>query len=109
MCFVPLQGDFSFIESRELRQSLEWDYKHCFKKLQTLSIDMDESFREGERNSLDSDRPNVWDTPPGSEWKSVTDVMYPTHIEQTYNRNIKYLNHIKEKGWKSYLRHVEIK
>jgi hypothetical protein len=101
MCllFRHKKGNFSFIKDTNTRLSIEHDYTHVLPLLRQLSFHEDRQFREGERNSLDTDRPNVWDTPPGPVWAEVSKNMFAGHYERTYNRNIKWLFIIKEKGW----------
>ena len=68
----PLEpGNFSFIKNKTLRFALEYDYIHVLPVIEDLSPRGDTHFNDGKRSTFDSDRPNVWDTPPGEEWKKV--------------------------------------
>ena len=42
---------------------------------------------------------NVWDTPPGRDWRLVYKSMYQFHTEESYNRNIRNLSLIANYGW----------
>ena len=98
-CFKPIvyrEGDFSFIRDSLTRTSMIHDYKHVLPLLSNLYMS---GFQDGERSSADSERPNVWDTPPGEEWSHIPEYAFPVHTEHSYNRNIKWLFIIKEKGW----------
>jgi hypothetical protein len=64
-----------------------------------LTVNLECAFREGQRNSIDSARPNLWDTPPGEEWSRIVASVFEAHTENTYNRNMRWLFIIKEKGW----------
>ena len=102
MCFKTQfyrEGSFSFINDRFDRTSITYDYKHVFHLLTDHSFHEECQFRDGERNSLNSDRPNVWDTPPGDDWRFISHHMFAAHDEKSYNRNMKWLFIIRDQGW----------
>jgi len=103
-CFKIKVGDFLFVKNKYQKLSLEYDFQNVYHLIKDESIHFDRSFRNGERNSLDSSRPNVWDTPPGEKWKQVSDLMFPTHTEETYNLNIRMLYYISKHGWDSFVK-----
>ena len=101
-------GDFSFIKyDTFLKNSLDHDFKNVFYLIKEHDINFEVSFRESKRNSLDSDRPNVWDTPPGLEWKQITEKMFAGHTEKSFNGNIFYLNYIKINGWNQFVKNFK--
>jgi hypothetical protein len=71
------------------------DYTKVLPLLRSANLteNLEGYFMEGQRG------PNLWDTPPGKEWSRIVDAVFEVHTESTYNRNMKWLFIIKEKGW----------
>lgn len=110
-CFKKLSkkpGDFSFVNNRTIRFSLEHDYHTCLPLIQQLGLESSEHFNDGERSSLDEERPNVWDTPPGEEWRKIQNKACPFHSEQTYHRNMKIMSYIAKHGWEKFLENKKL-
>jgi hypothetical protein len=91
------EGDFSFIESKTLKLSLEHDYKYILPEL--MKIDIEKTNNYIDRNSFDNPRPNIWDTPPGDIWFNIVHVAYPFHSKESYKYNIKCMNYIRRYSW----------
>ena len=105
-------ADFTFINSTFERISMEHDYRSLKQNKPFYDLlnnaNFTKSFILSERNSLDSDRPNFWDTPPGQEWKVFSSFMFVSHSEKSYNRNVKNLAFIVKYGWDSFVKNYPL-
>ena len=102
----PIQeGDFSFIKDKRMRLSMQHDYKYCYNDIE-INDSVEGFFEEGKRSSfnIDPQKTNVWDTPPGYEWRRISMASYPLHTEETYNRNMKMLLYISKNGWTEFVK-----
>ena len=100
-----LPGDFSFVNDAIVKYALEHDYKNvlpCLKSLQISSVQ--ECFIDGNRNSSDSERPNVWDTPPGVEWSLITNKSYDFHNEKSYHLSMRIMCYIYHNNWEDFIK-----
>ena len=91
------EGDFSFIESKTLKLSLEHDYKYILPEL--MKIDIEKTNNYIDRNSFDNPRPNIWDTPPNDPWYDIVHLAYRFHSKESYKYNIKCMNYIRRYSW----------
>jgi len=118
------KGDFSFIKDIKERTILKIDYNafdllyeiHYIDGWELLRFnDYLGSFRMNHRSNMvtslrnirkiNDNCPwegitcNIWDTPPGRDWRLVYTLMYQSHTEESYNRNIRNLSLIANYGW----------
>ena len=91
------EDDFSFVENKHLRISLEHDYKYVLPEL--MKIDIEKTNNYIDRNSFDNPRPNIWDTPPRDQWFNIVHLAYQLHTKESYKYNIKCMNYIRRYSW----------
>ena len=99
------RGDFSFIQSRIERLSLEHDFKKVDSFLGGSGWDtvksMDEYMEHGfPWNTPEDDSP--WNTPE-DVWIILTRCMFAGHTTGTLKRNITELSYIAHHGWNEYV------
>ena len=97
-------GDFSFIKDSKFRTMVTHDYINCMDLIKQNN-NTEGYFVESERKSLD----NVWDTPPGSIWKKVSERCHQCHNEKTYNQSMKMLVYISLNGWEKMVNKFKLK
>lgn len=101
-----VEGDFSFIKSKHLQYILSYDYKAVYELIKNTSqMDYEGTLIVGNRNSRDSERPNIWDTPIGIDWELISKKVCDAHTEESYYLNIKILNYIHIYGWNNFVKY----
>ena len=80
-------GNFDFISDTMVRRSLEIDY-HALQHKQNLI------------EQIDMVNDITWTTPPKTqEWEELNSNLFQLHTNESYNRNLKYIEFINKYGW----------